>query len=192
MKNILILLIIVLTAASAFSQSLNTICKENSSSKLFGKAKVKNNLGSVNTSFSYIFITNPSDRYTNSKGFSVDLQINQNQNISWLIGGNFNFYKEYYFRETLNVSIINIILGPKFNFSNNDLSAYYRINTGMSFFGRHGHGGIDFAVLLFHAVGAEYKISKLFKLYLEPNLNMYFSYGSFIYFRFNTGISTLF
>lgn len=191
-KLILIMAIIFIGISPVYPQTYNNIFQENTSSNLFGKTKDKYNLGSVNTSFSYLFVNNTSSSYTNSKGFTLDLQINQNQITSWLVGFNMNFYKRFTNIDTSNLYLINILVGPKFYFNDDNPTTYFRINTGMTFFNLHKSGNSEFAVILFPAIGIEYKFSKYFKLYIEPNINAYFTYDSFGYFGINAGISTIF
>jgi len=177
------------------TQSLSKIYRIKTGLNIPNKTDNKYSPISINSSFTYMFIGNSGNDCTNSKGFSLDFQINQENYTSWIIGCNFNFYKSYYTQDTTNLSLINLYLGPKFYFSKDKFSTYARTNAGISFFDGKNPSAINIAFSLFPALGIEYQISKNFKITLEPNINVFLFgdfYGSFGYFGINTGISTNF
>jgi hypothetical protein len=148
---------------------------------------------SINTYFTYMFIENTSDNFTNAKGCGADLQINQNNYTSWMIGFNISFYKEYNSINTTNLSTLNLLLGPKFYFSTANLSMYARINAGVTFFSEHTPGGLLFSVSFFPAIGLEHNINKTYKLFIESTANTYFDLMSIHgHFSINAGLITSF
>jgi hypothetical protein len=148
---------------------------------------------SLNTYFTYMFIENTSTKYTNAKGFGIDLQIDQNNYTSWLIGFNISFYKGYSNIDTFNLSTLNLFAGPKFYFSTSRSSMYARINTGVTFFSEHANSGISFSVSLFPAIGFEHNFSKIFRLFIEPSANLNIDLtGIDGHFSINTGLISSF
>lgn len=192
-NRILIAIIIVLTSiATVYPQSLKSIFNKNDLGLLQSKADTNESIYSIKTSFVYA-LKHPED-ITNEKGFAIDFQIDQTKYVSWLLGVNMSFYKRYYVKETYNVSTFRSLIGPKFYFDKDKLSTYFRISVGMTYFGKHTEGGRRWTFSMFPAFGLEYLISKNFKIYFEPNLNLHVggaeSLGIEGQFLFNLGIIT--
>ena len=126
---------------------------------------------SINTYFTYMFMENKTgDKITNAKGFGLDLQVDQNNYTSWMLGFNLSFYKENRHVGTFNLSTLNFLAGPKFYFSTADLSMYARLNAGVTISGR-AEGSADFFVSFFPALGVEQNLNKNFKLFIESTAN---------------------
>jgi|GEM_PF-3816171 len=177
MYNFIIsLAIIFITTSTLQSQSMKSIPGVHNISlinstetrpNILKKTSVNNNRFSINTSFVYMFLGNSSINYTNSKGFSLDFQYNQKNYTSWLVGGSFNFYKSYYVRDTLNLSLVNLYLGPKFYFSKDDLSIYCVINAGVTFFGGRNPEAFVNAFSFFLRLAQSTKLVNVLKLPLN-------------------------
>lgn len=190
-KFIIILAIILLGISPAYSQSLKSIFNKNGNSFLNSEVDTNKSIYSINSSF--VYVLNHQKENTNEKGFAIDFQINQTNSISWLLGVNMSFFKKYEVIETFNVSTFNSLFGTKFYFNKDNFSDYFRISIGMTYFGEHTSGGSGWNFSMFPAFGLEYMISKKFKMYFEPNLNIYLL-GSRIFegkFAFNAGIISI-
>lgn len=202
MKYLIITLVIIaISTSTAYAQSLKTISDnvytqslkniliKNAQGFLQKEAETNESTYSIITSF--VYAINHLKENTNEKGFAIDFQIDQTNYISWLLGVNMSFYKRY---ETYNVSTFNSLIGTKFYFNKDKFSDYFRISVGMTYFGEHTNGGSGWNFSMFPAFGLEYLISKKFKIYFEPNLNLYLLGGRIFQgkFVFNTGIITKF
>jgi hypothetical protein len=169
-KLIIILTLISIIILPIYSQTIENIYPV----KTFTNIPLSNDTSysyiALNTYFTYMFIENTSVKYTNAKGFGLDLQIDQNNYTSWLLGFNISFYKEYSNVGTFNLSTFNIIAGPKFYFSTAQLSMYARLNAGVTF-SKHAEGSPRFYVSFFPALGIEQNINNNFKLFIESTAN---------------------
>lgn len=192
MKELIIgLVIFTISITTAYAQSLKTISDDVCFNKktrgfLQSEADTNESIYSIITSFVYVF--NHLKENTNEKGFAIDFQIDQTNYVSWLLGVNMSFYKRY----EVNVSTFNSLIGPKFYFNKDKFSDYFRISVGMTYFGEYTSGGSGWNFSMYPAFGLEYMISKKFKIYVEPNLNVYLL-GSRIFegkFVLNAGIIT--
>lgn len=105
-----------------------------------------------------------------------------------------SFYKEYHINETDNLSTFRSLIGPKFYFDKDKLSTYFRISVGMTYFSDGSPEKSGWTFSMFPAFGLEYLISKKFKIYFEPNLNLRLggaeTLGISGQFVFNAGIIT--
>jgi hypothetical protein len=171
-KSIFILLLNSILTISVYSQTTKYFYPKNTYNNLTCSNDTNYSFISLNTYFTYMFIENTSDKHSNAKGFGLDLQINQNNYTSWLLGFNISFYKRFSNNDIINLSTINLLAGPKFYFSTAKLSMYTRLNAGITFFSEFANNGIDFSVSFFPALGVEQNINKNFKLFIESTANI--------------------
>ena len=168
---ILSVMIVLICVSIGYSQSLSSVSIKNDYSLIDYNAHTANSTISINTSF--VYVLNHLKENTNELGFALDLQINQTNYVSWLLGINMSFYKTYSATETYNVSTFNSLIGPKFYFNKDKLSAYFRISTGMTYFSEYTSiGGQGWNLSIFPAFGLEYTISRSFRISFEPNMNL--------------------
>lgn len=171
-KRIILTMMIVLIGVSiVYSQSFKSVSNKNNFNFINLNADTNYSTISINTSF--VYVLNHLKDNTNEIGFALDLQINQTNYVSWLLGINMSFYKRYSVSDTYNVSTFNSLIGPKFYFNKDKLSAYFRISTGMTYFSEHtSMGGRGWNLSIFPAFGLEYTISRSFRISFEPNMNL--------------------
>ncbi|MBI5403334.1 MAG: hypothetical protein HY959_08015 [Ignavibacteriae bacterium] len=171
-KIILILSLITSVNISVYPQSVKRFYSEKTYIYKPSNNDTSFSKNSLNPYFTYMFIENTSVEFSNAKGFGLDLQYNQNNYTSWMLGFNISFYKLFNKNVgTKNQGTLNLLAGPKFYFSTSGSSGYFRINTGITYFSNNSHSGIPWCVTLFPALGFEQNLNKVFKIFIESTAN---------------------